>query len=149
MEIALDQTDWEIVDDAAWTRDWVGLSSGDVYRGADQIATYVAAWYPNTNRPLQLLVTLWSTQPSRPTISVALRCNVGEIESLVQVGPNDVPWDSDGIVTGPIPEAGAPYTRAEEALPLAREIIALDPALRKYVNCSSLSICHARNDHDT
>ncbi len=134
MTIHLDQTGWEITDDVEWTTDWVGLSRGDIYRDKQPYGHYVAAWYPNTDRALVMIITVLN-DAARPVLSIGVRCPRGDLSGLVAVGPEAIPWEGDGVLFGPVArlEEFNCHAYAGEALLLAKDIILLDRTLRKYV----------------
>ncbi len=132
--ISLQQCEWQIVDDAAWTKDWVGLSRGDIHRGGQPFGHYVAAWYPNTDKPMSMIVTLCDDMLNA-VLSIGVRCPRGALASLVAVEPEEIPWESDGLLFGPMARPGEfdVHSRAGEALLVAPEIVLLDASLRKYI----------------
>lgn len=134
MGIRLDQRRWYISDETNWTRDWVGLSSGDIYQGDEPFGHYVAAWYPNTDRDMVMIVTALE-QGGRPVMSVGIRCRRNDLNSLAPVNPEDLPWESDGVMFGPVArvEEIETYARAREALLIAKDVVHLDRSLRKYL----------------
>jgi hypothetical protein len=138
MHISLTEMSTEIVDDAAWTQSRVGLSSGDIYSGSAPFGHYVAAWYPDTNHPLQLLVTAVNAA-LKPALSIGFTCERGKPDSLHPVETDELPWHSDGILFGPIVglEDIDSYPLAKQAIVIAAEIIRLDASLSSYIYHSS------------
>jgi len=135
MNIRLEQTKWEITDDVEWSRAWVGLSSGDVYRGSLPWGHYLAAWYPNTSEPMVMIVTMID-ECIKPILSIGVRCLPERLQSLHAVEPEDVPWVTDGwSIFGPMVRLNEfdANLKAQEALSLARVIVFLDDSLRKYI----------------
>ena len=134
MNIKIEEMKWEIVDGTAWTKDWVGLSSGDIYMDGTPFGHYVAAWYPNTARPLQMIIATLD-QDLHSSLSIGVQCARYDPESLAPVSPSEIPWESDGVLFGPVasPEEFVIYSRAREALAVAADIIRLDRSLHKYI----------------
>lgn len=147
MAIQLDQIGWEITDDVAWTKDWVGLSHGDIYQGDHPFGHYVAAWYPNTNRAMVMIITVVD-ESLRETLSIGVRCPRGDLAALAAVDPEDTPWGTGGVSSGPMTRLDELeiYTRAREALDLAKDIVRLDRSLRKYVCDPEIPIEEPRGD---
>ena len=134
MSIQLDEMSWEITDDVAWTKEWVGLSRGDIYRDDQPYGHYVAAWYPNTARDMVMIVTVLGTE-LKPVLSIGVRCSRGDLSSIAAVEPEEIPWESDGVLVGPVTrlEEFSSFSQAREALIVAAEIVELDASLRKYI----------------
>jgi hypothetical protein len=132
--IDLQNVSWRIVDDVEWCSDWVGLSSGDIYRDGTPFGHYLAAWYPNLDRPLQMIITVVN-ESLRPTLSIGVTCPRGHIELLAPAEPDDVPWTGDGVIFMPVTAISeyAMHNSAEEALSIAKEIVRIDLALYKFV----------------
>ena len=134
MQVSLEQVSYEITEDTAWTQDQVGLSSGDIYLDNKPFGHYVAAWYPNTARPLQKLVTAVDDS-LKPVLSIGFKCNKGCPDSLTPVEPAELPWDNDGILFGPVvlPQDIDTYNLAHQSIRIAPEIIRLDNKLYNFV----------------
>jgi hypothetical protein len=134
MSIQLRNTGWKITDEVGWTKDWVGISHGDVYQGDHPFGYYVAAWYPNTDRPMVMIITAVDRSPPRDTLSIGVRCPRGNLDALAAVDPDETPWDG-GVSDAPMARLDEfeVYPRAQEALDLAKDIVRLDRSLRKYV----------------
>lgn len=132
---------WEIVDDAAWTDDWVGISSGDIYEDDEAFGHYVAAWYPNGDKPAQILVTVVN-EKLEGVLAVAFHCQPDDINSLRTVEPEAVPWEDDGVAFGPIARPGelGNYSRAADVITAAKEVISQDKPLNKYLLDPSISL---------
>ena len=147
MSIQLDQAHWEICDDVEWTKDWVGLSRADIYRDDKPYGHYVAAWYPNTDRAMVMIITVFD-QALSPALSIGVRCPRGDLKALVAVNPEEIPWDGDGAMFGPVTrlEEFNMYSEAREALLLAKDVILLDRSLRKYVCAPEMPIQQPRED---
>jgi hypothetical protein len=147
MTIRLDQPRWEITDDVQWTKDWVGLSHGDIYRDDQPFGHYVAAWYPNTDRPLAMIVTVIDVALG-PVLSIGVHCLRGDLNSLAAVSPEQIPWESDGVMFGPITrlEEFSVYSKAQEALKIAKEVVLQDRSIRKYICAPEMPIQAPRED---
>ena len=134
MATELQNLRWRIVDDTVWAKDWVGLSTGDIYRDDQAFGYFIAAWYPNSQKPVQLLICAVNEQLTA-TLSVAFLCDPGSTDSLRPVEPECVPWGEGGhIYITPLRLSEIPmYTRASEVIAVASEVILQDPSLSKYV----------------
>jgi hypothetical protein len=134
VSVAIRNESWEITDDATFYEGWVGLSRGDIYVDSAPFGHYVAAWYPNTQLDVQMIITAL-VGSLRPLLSVALHCSPGS-PGVIRVGaPDSVPWSPDGVFFAEIvkPDDVSKYTRAQAALDIAPEVIRQDLALRKYL----------------
>ncbi len=121
-------------EDVSWTDEIVGLASGDIYLDNKPFGHYAAAWYPQTARPLQMIVTAVNIS-FKPVLSVGFKCNKGCPESLTPIEPVEIPWDNDGVLFGPVVylQETDRYTLAQQAQHIAPEIIRLDGKLFNYV----------------
>lgn len=134
MDITLAEMFWEITEDAAWTDEKVGLASGDIYLANKPFGHYVAVWYLQTARPLQMIVTAVNDS-FNSQLSVGFKCSKGCPDSLTPVEPVEIPWDGDGVLFGPVVSLQDidSYTLAQRAVRIAPEIIRLDSKLYGYV----------------
>ena len=133
MSVTFENQLYEITDDCEWFNGWVGISSGEIIINNSLFGHYVAAWYPNLNKPAELLITVVNEQ-NNPLLSVGGVFNVGNTR-FNPVNKSEVPWDSDGVIFGDIlsPVEYATYSRAAEALSITDNIIQNDFELNKYI----------------
>jgi hypothetical protein len=90
LQVRLEEVSYEITDDSAWTKDPVILTSGDIYFDNQPFGHYVAAAYPKTARPLQMLVIAMNDS-LKPVLSIGFKCNKGCPDSLTPVEPAEIP----------------------------------------------------------
>lgn len=123
----------EMASDTAWTVDTVELSSGDIYVDDVPFGTYIAACYPESRRPPNLIVTAINTAGS-PTLSIPFEYRPELSEQLKPLASADSPWTADGVITGPIPEGDelSLYTMATEVRAIAAQLVLLEPILCWY-----------------
>jgi hypothetical protein len=117
----------EITNDAAWTTECVELCSGDLIVDGTPFGTYVAARYTQSPRPPQFIVNAIH-EDGQVKLSIPFECHSGANQSVVQIPETASPWQTDGILIGPIPSLPemADYTRAQQILQVARELVAVE-----------------------
>ncbi|HEX8612036.1 MAG TPA: hypothetical protein VF800_12180 [Telluria sp.] len=142
MNVTLSEVSWLLTDDCAWFHGWVGLSSGNIQIDEVPYGDYIAAWYPNLEKDLQMLVSVRDRTSGRPTLSVALTCPVGHPGQLAPVPAEGVPWEGDGVLWTQAldPAEIASYGQGLVAVQLGMHILRLDSALRKYIHQPALVI---------
>lgn len=107
----------------------VAIPSGDITAEEDIIGSYVAAAYLESGAPLDLLLIIGKTYES--TITIGIRCPVGDLGGLYPVDPNDLPWQ---MWPNEILPKDYPYfPLAEQAFALAKQIIDYDENIDEYL----------------
>jgi hypothetical protein len=129
-KVSISDSDWEIVDDAVFFSGWVGLSHGDIYLDDQPFGHYVAAWYPNTTKDVQVLITALN-EARQAVLCAAFVCPVGSLEGLHPVGADSVPWSPAAEIVSP--KDYPTYSLAETIAEIAPEVIQQDLALHKCV----------------
>jgi hypothetical protein len=117
----------------------VGISTGDVYEDGGPLATYLAAWYPESLRELVVLLTMGRVDSGavwRPSFHVAARCAVGDPARLRVVTPEEQPWDSLHSVDCLRPEEVPAHPLAARAFEIFRAIVRDDPAIARYLTAT-------------
>jgi hypothetical protein len=122
----------ESATDCAWTTESVELSSGNLLLDRLPIGTYFAACYPESERPAQFIVNLVDAS-GKPVMSVPFECIPGH-DLVRPIEASDSPWSEDGVLVGPIPNEAerSSYTRAIEAVVVAKELVGCEPNLVSY-----------------
>lgn len=139
-DVILDNMYWQITDDAFDHFGWTGLSKGEIWLD-DKTAWgfYFAKWIPNQKDDLKIML-LAVNQQLEVDLVIGFSCNVGNIDSLRQDAPEDVPWQ-DWHGHPPIrQDEFINYTKAQEALVIAKQLIQRDTSLAKYVGLTEISL---------
>ncbi len=146
MIVNLREVSWSICDDFEGYEGWKGISCGDIYIGDTPFGTYVAAWYPNLNKDLEMLITAFRGEPPAPALSVGFLCPVGQPEAIRPVSPELVPWTGDGVVfMDPLhPDDIGSYPIAGVAVQIAPQLLRLDTSLLKYIEQPAYIIASPR-----
>ncbi len=123
----------EIIDDFEGFYGWVGISSGDLYRDEEVFGYYVAAWYPNTEIELKMLVS--AVSEGNCLLTIGARCPRGSVENLTPAELKELPWPNDGVMhSGFIsPSEYSTYSRAQEAFEAAQFVVENDNSAKNYV----------------
>lgn len=133
---------WTIVDDAfdRTNTDWIGISSGDIFWLNKQHAwgSYVAKWKPNQNDDLKLQLMSLNEQ-HQVDLVIGFSCQFGNLESLTQIEPKDIPWDTWGVEPISIAEFSF-YGKAQQAFEIAKLIIQKDLSLAKSLGFIDISL---------
>lgn len=119
----------ELTNDCAWTDQTVQLSSGDLFLGERPFGTYITASYPESKWPTQFIVNVIDGS-GVPVLSMPFEYMLGS-NDVRPIDSVDSPWSEDGVLIGPIP-AGSErdlYTRAAEAVEVARQLTLVEPNL--------------------
>lgn len=120
----------ESCNDCAWTDELVVLSSGDLQLADEPFGTYVAACYPESERPAQFIINVLD-DAGHPILSLPCEYVPHSADAVRPMRPEDSPWSEDGVLIGPIPTESewSVYTRVADALAVARELVLVEPHL--------------------
>jgi hypothetical protein len=123
----------ELSSDCSWTKELVELSSGDLYVDGRPFGSYFAACYPESHRSPQFIINVLDAT-GRPLLSLPCVYAPRDTEPVRPVNPADSPWSEDGVLIGPVPSPAerSSYSRAGEALLVAKELVKVEPQLMSY-----------------
>ncbi|MDV2468635.1 hypothetical protein QR674_06535 [Acinetobacter chinensis] len=141
----LENIRWEITDNVFDRSQWTGLSQGEVWtESATAWGFYFAKWTPNQHHDLKLMLIAVNDTLNADLV-IGFTCAVDKLESLQQDTSPDFPWeDWEGLKLIRRDEFDQ-YTKASEALIIAKQIIQQDASLAKYIRLTELSL----SDHSS
>lgn len=136
----LDNLRWQITDDAFDSHQWIGISTGDIWLNEQEAwGFYCAKWIPNQDDDLKLMF-MAVNEHLDVNLVIGFSCCVGNLESLKQDSPKNVPW-VDWLGQTPIElNEFEQYSTAQEALLLAKHVIQHDRSLSKYIGLTDMSL---------
>lgn len=123
----------ELTRDCSWTDELVSLSYGDLYVDGQAFATYIAACYPETQRPPQFIINVVDGA-GRPILSIPFALRKSLPDPVLPLAPEASPWSEDGVLIGPIPDETdrLSYTLAIETIAVAKELAIQEANLAQY-----------------
>ncbi|GAB6142147.1 hypothetical protein JCM14076_28760 [Methylosoma difficile] len=123
----------ELSNDCSWTGEFVKISSGDLYLDGQPFGTYVAACYPESQRAPQFIINVLDTS-GEPLLSLPCEYTPCNENPVLPLRPEDSPWSEDGVVFGSIPSEAelSIYSRASDALTVAKALVLVEPNLVEY-----------------
>lgn len=127
----------ELTSDCSWTDELVSLSYGDLYVDGQAFATYIAACYPETQRPPQFIINVVDGA-CRPILSIPFEVRQSLPDPVLPISAGASPWSEDGVLIGPIPDETdrLSYTQAIETIAVAKELATLEGNLAQYTVAS-------------
>lgn len=139
-DVILDHMYWQITDDAFDNFVWTGLSKGEIWLDEKTAwGFYFAKWIPNQKDDLKLML-LAVNQQLEVDLVIGFSCAVGDLESLRQDAPEDVPWQDWHGQTPIRLDEFKNYTKAQDAMIIAKQLIQQDASLAKYVGLIDISL---------
>ncbi|MDJ0847384.1 MAG: hypothetical protein QNK04_03280 [Myxococcota bacterium] len=122
----------ELTDDFEDVSGWVGLCTGDIYRGEDPFGSYLAYWRPNLEEAAWLVVQVVDHR-LEVAASIGVELAAGDELQVRLAEESELPWGADHFEEYVGPADVPASSTAAEAFALVEDIVKNDPALCKYL----------------